>query len=57
MVNANTVNAQTRCFILPYFRENLLDSGRFVRFKNPVNYARSLILTKIRCMRPPRGLK
>ena len=57
MVNANTVNARTWCFILAYFRENLLYSGRFVRFKKPVNYAGSLILTKIRCMRPPYGLK
>lgn len=57
MVNSDTVNAGTWCLILAYLCENLLDSGRFVRFKNYVKYASRLILTKIRCKRPPRGMK
>jgi hypothetical protein len=42
---------------LAYFRKNLLYSGRFVRFKNPVKYARGLILTKMRRIRLLHGLK
>ena len=34
MVNANTVNAETRVF------RRRIASGRFLRFKNPVKYAR-----------------
>lgn len=38
MVNANAVNAGSVCLNCADFHENLLNSGRFPRFKNPFKY-------------------
>ncbi len=40
MLNAKTVNAASPIYFLPQFCESFRDSGRILRFKNPVKYSR-----------------
>jgi hypothetical protein len=39
MANAKTVNADSQNLFLPQFCESFCDSGRILRFKNPVKYS------------------
>jgi hypothetical protein len=45
LVNAGKVNARQSCLSRAVFGEIHLDSGRFLRFKNPVKYIRGFELT------------
>ncbi len=46
MVNVRMVNAPRRCVLCAHFCEIFLDSGRFLRLKNPVKYKSNLRINR-----------